>query len=195
MGREQTLAHHSRPTTHDRVNMELDLKERINKVKLVIVDIDGVMTDGRIVLGDHGDELKFFDAQDGHGMVMLRRAGIRTVLLSGRKSRVNVRRAKEIQVVKLYQNAHDKLKVFEKILKKFKVGPEEVCYMADDLIDLPVLTRVGFSVTVPDAVPEVKERAHCVTERKGGRGAVRELTDLLLKTQDKWQAVTERYFR
>ncbi len=172
-----------------------ELQDRAAKVKLLILDVDGVLTDGRIVLGNYGDELKFFDIQDGHGMVMLRRAGFVTVLLSGRKSRINQKRAKEMCVAKVYQNAHDKLKVFEKILKKFRVSAEEVCFIGDDLIDLPVLARVGFSVGVKNAVEEVRRATHYVTERSGGRGAVREVTDILLKAQNHWAEATKEYFK
>ncbi len=172
-----------------------NLKDRAAKVKLVILDVDGVLTDGRIVLGCFGDELKFFDIQDGHGMVMLHRAGFKTVLITGRKSRINLKRAKEMKVGKVYQNAHDKLKIFEKTLKKFHVSAEEICCVGDDLIDLPVLRRAGFSVAVKNAVEEVRQAAHYVTEREGGRGAVREITDLLLKAQGLWTEATERYFR
>lgn len=172
-----------------------DLKEKLSKVKLVIVDNDGVLTDGRIVYGDYGDELKFFDVQDGFGMVLLHRAGLKTVIISGKKSRINLRRAKELKVAKIYQNAFDKLKVFETVTKKFRVQPSEVLYVGDDLIDLPVLKRVGFAVAVSNAVPEVKEAAHYVTEKSGGRGAVREVIDMLLKAQDRWSSVTEKYFK
>lgn len=171
------------------------LKQRLSKIKLVIVDNDGVMTDGRIILGDYGDELKFFDVQDGFGMVMLRRAGLRTAIISGKKSRVNKRRAKELGVCKLYQNAFDKLKVFDKLSRKFKVSPDEVCYIGDDLIDIPVLARVGFGVAVANAVAETKEAAHFVTSREGGRGAVREVADMILQAQGRWTEVTARYFR
>lgn len=171
------------------------LKERIRKIKLLLVDVDAVLTDGRIVYGDYGDELKFFDVQDGHGLSMLRRAGIRFVFLSGRKSKINVRRAKELGASGLHQLAHDKLKVYALALKKYRVLPEEICYVGDDLIDLPVLVRVGFAVAVANAVPEVRERAHYVTAKSGGRGAVREVTDLLLKEQGKWAEAVERYYR
>ena len=171
-----------------------DLQERIKKIKLVIVVNDGVLTDGRIVLGDYGDELKFFDVQDGFGLVLLRRAGLNTVIISGKKSRINHRRAKELMVSKIIQNAFDKLKAFQKVIKKFKVTPEEVCYVGDDLIDLPVMKRVGLAVAVPNAVEEIKEIAHHVTRRSGGRGAVREVSDLILKGQGLWARVTEKYF-
>ncbi len=175
--------------------MSDDLKHRILKVRLVAMDVDGVLTDGRIVYGDYGDELKFFDVQDGFGLAMLRRAGIRTMIISAKKSRVNRRRAKELQITKIYQNAADKLKVFEKAAKKMKLTHDEVCFIGDDLLDIPVLSRVGFAVGVSNAVDEVKEVAHYVTLKKGGRGAVREVVDLILKTQNKWPAVTERYIR
>ncbi len=172
-----------------------EVLDRASRVKLLILDVDGVLTDGRIILGNYGDELKFFDIHDGHGVVMLIRSGIKTVIISGRKSRINVKRAKEMRVIKVYQNAHDKLKVFEKVLKKSRVTPEEVCYVGDDLIDLPVLKRVGFSVAVRNAVEEVRGAAHYVTERSGGRGAVREVADLLLKAQNQWDELMERYLR
>ena len=170
------------------------IHERIRKIKLVIVDNDGVLTDGRIVYGDHGDELKFFDVQDGFGLVMLRRAGFQTVIVSAKKSRVNTRRAKEAQVTKIYQNAFDKLKVFNQVLKQFKLTPDQICFVGDDLIDIPVLRRVGFAVVVPNAVPEAKKEAHWVTEKPGGRGAVREVADMILKAQGKWNDVTARYY-
>ncbi len=172
-----------------------NLKERLLKIKIVLLDNDGVLTDGRIVYGDYGDELKFFDVQDGFGMTLLKRAGFPVVIVSGKKSRINIRRAKELEISKIFQKATDKLKVFEKIIKKYKAAPEEVLYVGDDLIDLPILRRVGFAAAVSNAVPDVKEVAHYVTERAGGRGAVREVIDLLLKTQGKWDAVTSRYFR
>ncbi len=159
------------------------------------MDIDGVLTDGRIVLGNYGDELKFFDVQDGLGMVLLREADIKTVVMTARKSRINERRAKDVKVVKLYQKVRDKLKIYEKVLRKFRVRPEEVCFIGDDLIDIPVLKRVGFGVAVQNAAEEVKDVAHYVTQKKGGRGAVRETTDLILKTQNKWGNILERYLK
>ena len=172
-----------------------EVKKRLEKVKLVLIDNDAVLTDGRIIYGDYGDELKFFDVQDGFGMTLLQRAGFPVVIISGKKSRINNRRAKELGVAKIFQKVSDKLKVFEKVTKKYKVAPDETLYIGDDLIDLPLLRRAGFAVAPANAVAEVKEAAHYVTERKGGRGACREVVDLLLKVQGKWQAVTERYYR
>lgn len=170
-----------------------ELKERLSRVKIVLVDVDGVMTDGRIVFGNYGDELKFFDVQDGFGLVMLRRAGFKTIMISAKKSRINQKRAKEVRITKIYQNVFDKLKVYEKILRKYRAEDAEVCYIGDDLIDIPVLRRAGFAVAVKNAVQEVQERAHYVTQKSGGRGAVREIADMILKNQGKWDEVTKRY--
>ncbi len=172
-----------------------DLQERLRRIRMVILDNDGVLTDGRIVLGDYGDELKFFDVQDGLGLTLLNRAGFVTAIISGKKSRINQRRAKETGITKLYQNATDKLKVYEKAIRQFGIKPDEVCYVGDDLLDVPVMNRVGFAVAVANATPEVKAVAHHVTEKSGGRGAVREVVDLILKVQGKWAEVTQRYFR
>ncbi|MGH7198323.1 MAG: KdsC family phosphatase [Candidatus Omnitrophota bacterium] len=172
-----------------------ELKERASPIKLLIVDVDGVLTDGRIILGNYGDELKFFDVQDGLGLVLLSRAGFKTVVMTAKKSPINHRRARELRITKLYQNVDDKLKVYEKLLRKFKLKHEEVCYVADDLVDLPVFARVGLAVAVKNGVDEVKARAHYITERRGGRGAVREVTDLLLKLQGKWDEATGKYFK
>ena len=171
------------------------LKQRLLKIKVVLIDNDGVLTDGRIIYGDYGDELKFFDVQDGFGMTLLHGAGIPFVIVSGKKSRINHRRARELQASALFQKVADKSKVYEKILKKYKVSGEEVLYIGDDLIDLPVLKRAGFAVAVANAVPDVKEAAHYVTERPGGRGAVREVIDLLLKAQGKWADAAGKYLQ
>ncbi|OGW84194.1 MAG: hypothetical protein A3C47_06135 [Omnitrophica bacterium RIFCSPHIGHO2_02_FULL_51_18] len=177
------------------MSFESELQSKLQKIKLFITDIDGVLTDGRIIFGNYGDELKFFDVHDGFGLVMLRRMGFKTIIITAKKSRINVKRAKEVQAVKLYQNAKDKLKVFEKVLKQFRVEPQEVCFIGDDLMDIPVLKRVGFAVAVQNAVQEVKGLAHYVTQKNGGRGAVREVVDMILRAQDKWAEATVNYFR
>ncbi len=177
------------------MSYEEDLHARLRKLKLFIADIDGVLTDGRIIFGNYGDELKFFDVHDGFGLVMLRRAGFKTIIITAKKSRINAKRAKEVNAVKLYQNAKDKLKVFEKVLKRFHAEPSEVCFVGDDLIDVPVLKRVGLAVVVQNAVQEVKEFAHYVTQKNGGRGAVREVADMILRAQGKWVEATANYLK
>jgi len=170
------------------------IDSRIKRIKLVVLDIDGVLTDGRIVYGDYGDELKCFDTADGMGIELLRQGGIPVVLISGRSSKINDRRAKELRVAKVFQRVSDKRKVFEKTLRRFRVSPEEVCTIGDDLNDIPMLSRSGFAVAVQNAAAEVKSASHYVTTRVGGRGAVREVIDRILKTQGKWDAIVEKYF-
>jgi 3-deoxy-D-manno-octulosonate 8-phosphate phosphatase (KDO 8-P phosphatase) len=171
-----------------------EIYKKIQPIKVVIFDIDAVLTDGRIIYGDYGDELKHYDVQDGFGMVLLTRAGLKTAIISAKKCRINSRRAKDLKVELLMQNAFDKQKALEKLVKKMKVQPSECCYIGDDLIDIPVFKRVGFAVAVNNARPEAKEYAHYVTEKSGGRGAVRELCDMILRAQGKWADVTKKYF-
>lgn len=172
-----------------------EIIEKAKRVKLLILDIDGVMTDGRIIYSIYGDELKFFDVQDGLGIMLLNRAGIKTVIITAKKSRIVKLRAKDLKVAKAYQGYIDKLIPFNKILKRFKIRPEDICFIGDDLIDIPVLKRVGFAVAVPNAMDEVKNSVHHITSRMGGRGAVREICDLLLKSQNKWDLATSRFFK
>ena len=172
-----------------------DISERAKRVKLLILDIDGVMTDGRIVYSVYGDELKFFDVQDGLGINLLNRAGIKTVIITAKKSRIVKLRARDLKVAKAYQGFSDKLIPFNKILRRFKVKPDDICFIGDDLIDIPVLKRVGFAVAVPNAMDEVKGSVHHITSKAGGRGAVREICDLILKSQGKWDLATSKYFK
>lgn len=165
------------------------------RVKLLILDIDGVMTDGRIIYSIYGDELKFFDVQDGFGISLLNRSGVKVVIVTAKKSRIVKKRARDLKVAKAYCGFTDKTIAFADILKRFKVAPEEICFMGDDLIDLPVLRKIGFAVSVPNAVEEVKAAAHYVTSKMGGRGAVREICDLILKSQGKWDTATAKYFK
>ncbi|MFH1996416.1 MAG: HAD-IIIA family hydrolase [Candidatus Omnitrophota bacterium] len=174
--------------------MDTVLTERIKKIKLLVLDIDGVMTDGRIVYGPYGEEVKFFDVHDGLGIALLRRAGIQTAVVTARKSRIVRARCKDLGIKRVYAGFPDKSGPFNKILRKFRLSAEEVCFVGDDLIDLPVIVQVGFSVAVSNAVEEVRERAHYITGKKGGRGAVREITDLILKTQGIWERATSRFF-
>lgn len=175
--------------------MAQELLDRARRVKLLILDIDGVMTDGRIIYSVYGDELKFFDVQDGFGITLLSRAGIKSAIITAKKSRIVKLRARDMRVAKAYQGYMDKLIPFNLALKKFRVKPEEVCFIGDDLIDIPILKRVGFAVAVPNAVEEVKQAAHHITSKTGGRGAVREICDLILKSQDKWDLATAKYLK
>jgi len=170
------------------------MQERLQKIRLLLLDVDGVMTDGRIIYDDHDGETKAFDVKDGHGIKLLQRAGIRVGIITGRQSAVVDRRALELGIELVYQGAKDKLVPFLEVLQRTGLNDEQVAYVGDDLPDLPILRRVGFAATVADAVDEVKPHAHYVTQRSGGRGAVREICDLLLKESGRWENVTGRYF-
>jgi 3-deoxy-D-manno-octulosonate 8-phosphate phosphatase (KDO 8-P phosphatase) len=145
------------------------------------------MTDGRLAFDEEGRELKFFYARDGIGIKLLQEAGIRVGILSGRRARAVALRAKELGISVVRQKTRDKAQALGEILEAEKLRPEEACYMGDDLVDLPVLRRVGFPVAVADAVPEVKSMARLVTRNPGGRGAVREVCEKILKIQGKWE--------
>ena len=156
--------------------MNIDL----NKIKLLLLDVDGVMTDGRIIYFNDGGEAKAFDVKDGHGLKLIQRAGIRVGIITGRQSEVVARRAAELGIEIVYQGAKDKLKPFLEIIKELGLEPFEVAYVGDDVVDLPVMRQVGFSATVADAVDDIKPYVDLVTSRPGGRGAVREVCDLSL---------------
>lgn len=166
----------------------------MNEIKIVIIDVDGVLTDGKIVLDTNGNESKIFYVQDGTGITYLHRAGIKTAIISGRKSEAVVHRAKELCIENVYQGVHNKIEAYEKILKKYKLKDNETCYIGDDLIDLPILRRAGFSVAVPNAPLEVKKSVSYVTRAHGGYGAVREVTEKILKSQGKWDMIISRYY-
>lgn len=164
----------------------MDIKKRAKKIKLLIMDVDGVLTDGRIIYTNSGDEMKFFDVTDGMGLSLFSRAGLKTAILTAKKSKIVTKRAKDLHIDKSYQNALCKADAYEKILSDFRVIPEEVCFIGDDLVDLPVLKKAGLAVAVSNAAPEVIEAAHYVTSKGGGRGAVREIIEIILKAQCKW---------
>ncbi|MBP1722594.1 MAG: 3-deoxy-D-manno-octulosonate 8-phosphate phosphatase [Deltaproteobacteria bacterium] len=171
-----------------------DWKERAKKIRLLLLDVDGVMTDGRLGFDGEGREFKFFYARDGIGIKLLQQAGLRVGILSGRRARVVALRAKELGIFLVRQKIKDKAQAFGEILEAEKLRPEQVCYMGDDLVDLPVLCRAGFAVAVADAVAEVKSAAHWVTRSPGGRGAVREVCEKILKMQGKWKKGTRKFF-
>lgn len=174
-------------------NSDPQIIGRARKIKLLVLDCDGVLTDGRIILLPDGDETKCFDVKDGHAMVMAQRAGLLIAIISGRKSSVVRARAKELGVAHLHEMAWVKKEPYEKILAEEGLRDEEVCYVGDDVVDIPLLRRAGLGVAVADAVEETKHHSHLVTERGGGKGAVREVIELILKAQDKWHEALSRY--
>lgn len=174
--------------------LSLKLIKKVRAVKLLILDVDGVMTDGRIIYDDDGREIKIFDVKDGHGIKLLMRAGIDVAIITARESKVVLHRAKNLGIETVYQKAMDKVAAFEDILKKKQLLSNEAAYMGDELVDMPLLRKVGFAVAVKDAVKDVKNYVDYATLKSGGCGAVREVCELILKTQGKWDEVTKKYF-
>jgi len=171
----------------------LKIRDRLKRVRLVIFDVDGVLTEGGITLSEDGKELKTFDSKDGAGIKYLIRSGIDVAFLSGRSSPAVERRAKELGVGEVITGAKNKLPAFERLLKKKKIREEDVCFVGDDLPDLPVLKRAGLAATVPEAPYEVRRACHLVLSRGGGKGAAREIAEKVLKAQGKWRNVLRRY--
>ncbi len=178
--------------THEKA--EPTLEERLARVELLLLDVDGVLTEGKIRLDGAGNEIKAFDVTDGHGLKMLGRAGVSVGIITGRKSDVVRFRARELGIEEVHQRALSKLPVARDILKRLRLKPEQVCYVGDDIVDLPVMLQVGCAVTVPGAMDDVKERAHWITKRHGGAGAVREVCDAILKAKGVWEELTNKYF-
>ncbi len=173
--------------------MKRNLQEKLKKIKILILDVDGVMTDGRIIMDDSGREIKNFDVRDGHGIKLIQRYGIDVVLLTGRKSEVVLHRARDLDIKEVYQKVFNKKEVLVKILKKNKITAAEAAFIGDDVIDIPVLRAVGFSAAVADALDVVKKTVDYITQNKGGRGAVREVCDMLLQAQGQWPEIAAKY--
>lgn len=170
------------------------MKNRLGKIRLLLLDVDGVLTDGRITYDSQGREHKSFDVKDGHGLKLLQRAGLSVGIITGRRSNIVELRARELGIDIVVQGAKNKLEPYERILQQQGLRDEEVAYVGDDVVDFPILRRVGFAVTVADGAEDLKGLVHYVTVRPGGRGAVREVCDLLLKESGRWEEVTSRYF-
>jgi len=168
------------------LNIEQSVLMRVKKIKLLLLDVDGVLTDGRIIYDSRGRDSKFFDVHDGMGVYLLRKAGIKTILITAKGSRAIRPRAKDMRVEAVFENISPKSAALDKILKKYKVSKDEICFVGDDLVDLCLMKRVGFPVAVFNACPEIKQAASYITLREGGRGAVREVSELILKTQGRW---------
>ncbi len=172
-----------------------DAAKRASNIKILIMDVDGVMTDGRIIVDNNGIESKRFDVKDGHGIKMLIRAGIKTAIITGRKSKVVKYRAKELGIHHIHQGAKDKAKSIDILLKDANLPNDVAAYIGDDLIDIPAMKKVGLTFAVSDSVKEVLNQAHIITKNRGGRGAVREVCEYILKNQGLWDEAIKRYFQ
>jgi 3-deoxy-D-manno-octulosonate 8-phosphate phosphatase (KDO 8-P phosphatase) len=173
--------------------MDNEIIEKAKKVKLLLLDVDGVLTDGRIIYDSKGREIKFFYVHDGMGVYLLKKAGIPTVLVTAKGSSAIKPRARDMQVEAVFENVSPKTSILDKILKRFKVEPEEICFVGDDLVDLGLMKRVGFRVAVFNACSEIKSLAHYITLKEAGKGAVREIAEIILKAKGVWEALVKEY--
>ncbi|MGL4854248.1 MAG: KdsC family phosphatase [Lentisphaeria bacterium] len=172
------------------------LSDKAKKIRLVILDVDGVLTDGRFgYTSNPEEEIKFFNAKDGHAMKMALRADLMLGIISGRESAANRKRFNELGLTFFRERQLDKLESFREVLSEFNLSAEECLYVGDDVIDIPLVMACGIGIAVNDSVAELKEVADIVTMANGGHGAVREVLAWLLKAQNKWDSLMERYYR
>ena len=170
-----------------------DILERAKQIKLVIFDVDGVLTDGGLYFTDDGKELKAFNSRDGHGMKMLRQSGVEIGIITGRTSNVVTHRMDNLGIKYVYQGQHEKLPAFLELIEKLGVVPEQVAYMGDDVVDLPIMRRVGLAVAVQDAHGWVAKHSHWQAPSCGGRGAARDLCEMIMEAQGNLQSTLEEY--
>jgi 3-deoxy-D-manno-octulosonate 8-phosphate phosphatase (KDO 8-P phosphatase) len=166
---------------------------RAARVRLMIFDVDGVLTDGSLQFGPDGEVIKTFNVLDGHGIKMLQNSGVTTAIISARQSPIVTRRASDLGITHVQQGVHDKRVAFEQLLKQCNLVSDVCGFIGDDVIDLPILSQVGFAVSVPGGHPEVLSRVHYVTKAAGGRGAAREVCDLILRAQGNYEAALAPY--
>jgi 3-deoxy-D-manno-octulosonate 8-phosphate phosphatase (KDO 8-P phosphatase) len=169
------------------------VEESLKKIKLLLLDVDGVMTDGRIAFDENGNRMKFFNVADGSGIKYLLRAGLDCAIITAHDFPGVDAVAAELGITAVFKNEKTKLPAYRALLQEKQLGDDDICFMGDDLPDLPILRRVGLAVTVPGAPDEVRECVHYVTERRGGAGAVREVVEKILKAQDLWKNILSRY--
>jgi len=169
--------------------------DKAKKLKLLILDVDGVLTDGKLFFDNEGNEYKSFHARDGHGIKLLRQTGVEVAVISGRKSNSVALRMKSLGIEHVYQGHEDKRAAFNELLNKVGVTPEQVAHVGDDLLDLPIMTRVGLAIAVNDANFAVKERADWCTSSLGGNGAVREVCDLIMQAQGHFNDLLNAYLK
>ena len=176
--------------------MKFDMQEIINKaeqIKLLILDVDGVLTDGKLFFDDQGREYKSFHARDGHGIKLLRQTGVEVAVISGRKSDTVALRMKSLGIELVYQGVENKIAAFEAVIEKIGCRPEQAAHVGDDLLDLPIMRRVGLAIAVDDANFAVKKYAHWCTALAGGQGAVREVCDFIMQAQGNLDTVISTY--
>lgn len=168
-------------------------KENLSNLKMLVLDLDGVFTDGTIIINGDGSESKRYSVLDGHGIKLWQRVGFKTAIISGRAAKATSIRAEQLGIEYVFQGCKEKLPVYQQLLEDARVKPEETIFIGDEVIDLPIVRRAGLGVAVANAVDELKEHADYITQKPGGQGAIREVIELILKTTGKWDGLMERY--
>ena len=174
-------------------DVNADVIERAKKIRLVIFDVDGVLTDSSLFIGDDGQEYKAFNSRDGHGLKMLIRSGVDIGIITGRTSKVVEHRVHDLGIKHIYQGCHDKLPVYEKMISKLGLSPEETAFVGDDVVDLPIMLKTGLAVSVNDGHHLVKHYCHWSTPANGGRGAAREICEMIMHAQNNYASAMEKY--
>jgi len=170
-----------------------DILDRARQIRLVIFDVDGVLTDGSLFIGDDGKEYKAFNSRDGHGMSMLQSTGVTLAIITGRTSKSVRIRMRGLGIEHVYQGRNDKLAAYEELKESLQLGDEQIAYVGDDLLDLPIMRKVGLSIAVADAHTLTRQHSHWQTRSPGGRGAAREVCELVMEAQDTLDQMTARY--
>jgi 3-deoxy-D-manno-octulosonate 8-phosphate phosphatase (KDO 8-P phosphatase) len=170
-------------------------KERAKNIRLLIMDVDGVLTPGYMVITDSGQETKVFDVQDGFGIMLWHKAGLKSAIITAGKASAITHRANCLKIDKVCQAAKDKLAIYEKLKKGFHLVDEQVCFIGDDLVDIPILRRAGLSCSVSNAHKDIQDYVHYRCKLPGGRGAVREVVDMILKVKGLWAGAVKDYLR
>jgi len=171
------------------------IEQRACLVRMLVFDVDGVLTDGSLFYDNEGQEYKAFNSRDGHGIKMLRASGVESGIITGRTSQIVLHRSRNLGIAHIYQGAEDKLEALQNLLQATGLTAQQIAYMGDDVVDLPVLNRCGLAITVPDAPPEVKARSHYITTASAGRGAAREACELIMRAQGTWAEQIALYDR
>jgi 3-deoxy-D-manno-octulosonate 8-phosphate phosphatase (KDO 8-P phosphatase) len=169
------------------------LRRKARKIKLLLLDVDGVLTDGGIVIDERGVESKRFEVRDGQGITLLKRAGVEVGFVSGRSSGAVRQRAGDLGVKWVFQGIQNKAEIYQRIKKRTGLKDEQIAYAGDDIVDMPILRAVGLAFTVPGGWPGIRPVVDYVTEAEGGRGAVREITELILTAQNRWKVLLDKY--
>lgn len=173
----------------------MDVERPEQKIKLLVLDVDGVLTSGQIIFGRDGELMKKFHAQDGLGITLAHKVGLHIAIITGRESQMVELRSAELNIKDVYQGSMNKTQALTELMAKYDLTLDQVAYVGDDLNDLPVMIRVGLPCAVANAAPEVKQYARLVTNQAGGNGAVREVIEYILKAQDKWESIIDSYLQ